>query len=65
VDRRTGGPVDGERQRVVEVRAPAPGEPRGTVVEVVRPGYALGDKVVRETEVVVADGNAAGRSSRL
>jgi molecular chaperone GrpE (heat shock protein) len=63
VDRRTGGPVDGERQRVVEVRAPAPGEHRGTVVEVVRPGYALGDKVVRETEVVVTDGDAAGRSA--
>jgi molecular chaperone GrpE (heat shock protein) len=59
VDRRTGGPVDGERQRVVEVRERGPGERRGTVVEVVRPGYALGAKIVREAEVVVADGDPA------
>jgi hypothetical protein len=59
VDRRTGGPVDGERQRVVEVRERGPGERRGTVVEVVRPGYALGAKIVREAEVVVADGDLA------
>lgn len=55
VDRRTGGPVDGERQRVVEVRARRPGERPGTVVEVVRSGYALGEKILREAEVVVAD----------
>jgi molecular chaperone GrpE (heat shock protein) len=60
VDRATGGPVDGERQRVVEVRAPAPGERRGTVVEVVRPGYAIGDRILREAEVVVADADRAG-----
>lgn len=54
VDRRTGEPFDGERQRVVEVRSPRPGERPGTVVEVVRPGYALGARVVREAEVVVA-----------
>jgi molecular chaperone GrpE len=55
VDRRTGGPVDGERHRVVEVRPPGPGHRRGTVIEVVRPGYALDDRVIREAEVVVAD----------
>jgi len=63
VDRRTGGPVDGERQRVVEVRSPRAGERSGTVVEVVRPGYALGPRVVREAEVVVADGAAPGQRS--
>ena len=56
VDRRTGGPVDGERQRVVEVRAGGRGERPGTVIEVVRPGYALGARIVREAEVVVTDG---------
>lgn len=56
VDRRTGGPLDGERQRVVEVRAPGPQERAGTVVEVVRPGYALGAKIIREAEVVIAKG---------
>jgi hypothetical protein len=57
VDRRTGDPVDGERQRVVEVRSPRPHESAGTVVEVVRPGYALGTKIVREAEVVIAAGS--------
>jgi hypothetical protein len=56
VDRRTGEPVDAERQRVVEVRAAGPNERVGTVIEVVRPGYALGAKIVREAEVVIAEG---------
>jgi hypothetical protein len=56
VDRSTGRPVDGERQRVVEVRPPRAGERPGTVVEVVRPGYALGETLVREAEVVVTEG---------
>lgn len=55
IDRRTGEPVDGERQRVVETRRARAGERAGTVVEVVRPGYALGGAVVREAEVVVAE----------
>lgn len=55
VDRRTGELVDGDRQRVVETRAAGAGERAGTVVEVVRPGYALGGVVVREAEVVVAE----------
>ena len=56
VDRRTGEPVDAEHQRVVEVRAAGPTERVGTVIEVVRPGYALGAKIVREAEVVIAEG---------
>jgi molecular chaperone GrpE (heat shock protein) len=60
VDRRTGSPVDGERQRVVEVRPARPGERPGTVVEVVRPGYTLtvrggGERILREAEVVIAE----------
>ncbi len=58
VDRRTGGPVDGERQRVVEVRPPRAGEAPGVVVAVLRPGYALGARVLREAEVVVTGGGA-------
>jgi molecular chaperone GrpE (heat shock protein) len=36
--------------RVVEARGSGP---REVVVEVVRPGYRLGERVVREAEVVV------------
>lgn len=59
VERQIGAPLDPERQRVVEVRTPGPGELSGTVVEVVRPGYALGSTLVREAEVVAA--RALGR----
>jgi molecular chaperone GrpE (heat shock protein) len=54
VDRRVGVPVDPEVHRVIEVRAARAGEPEGVVVEVVRPGYAAGGRVVREAEVVAA-----------
>jgi molecular chaperone GrpE len=54
IDRRVGWPIDPERQRVVEVRAPLLDEQPGTVVEVVRPGYGLGMTLVREAEVVAA-----------
>ena len=54
IDRRVGWPIDLERQRVVEVRAPLPDEQPGTAVEVVRPGYSLGMTLVREAEVVAA-----------
>ena len=64
VDRRTGEAVDGERQRVVEVRPPRSAERLGTVVEVVRPGYALAEVIVRETEVVVAGSAARGAARR-
>jgi molecular chaperone GrpE len=50
IDRRTGVAVDPEVHRVVEVRKSGP---REVVVEVVRPGYRLGERVVREAEVVV------------
>lgn len=46
------GPANPERHRVVEVRSSGPGRP-GHVVELVRPGYVLGDRLVREAEVAV------------
>lgn len=57
IDRRAGAAVDPERHRVVEARPAGPGEQPGMVVEIVRPGYALGAVVVREAEVV-ATGDA-------
>ncbi len=63
VDRRTGEPVDAEGQRVVEVRAAGPNERVGTVVEVVRPGYALGAKIVREAEVVAWPTRTSSKAS--
>jgi molecular chaperone GrpE (heat shock protein) len=63
VDRRTGEAVDGERHRVVEVRPQRSGERPGTVVEVVRAGYALGSLVVREAEVVTAEQRSAKAGS--
>lgn len=60
VDRRTGVPVDPEVHRVVEVRAPAPGERGETVLEVIRPGYAASGRVVREAEVVAARAEGSG-----
>jgi molecular chaperone GrpE len=61
IDRRTGTPVDPERHRVVEVRPPNAGEQPGTVVAIVRPGYALGPTVVREVEVVAATDGRKGQ----
>jgi GrpE len=58
VDRGVGRPVDPDRQRVVEVRAPRGGERAGVVVEVVRAGFAIGPRVVREAEVVATGGAA-------
>jgi molecular chaperone GrpE len=52
IDRRVGVPMDPRLHRVVEVR---PGRgPEGTIVEVLRPGYSLGGRVVREAEVAVS-----------
>jgi hypothetical protein len=51
VDRDVGVPVDAERHRVVEVRERRTAV-KSTVVEVVRPGYALDGRIVREAEVV-------------
>jgi hypothetical protein len=64
VERRTGAPIDPDRQRIVEVRPPRPGELSGTVVEVVRPGYALGARLVREAEVVAARALGGERGER-
>lgn len=52
IDKPLGEPVDPERHRVVAVSAPRRDEPSGVVVEIVRSGYALGTKVVREAEVI-------------
>jgi len=46
----TGGPVDPARMTVVELVHNADGPPE-TVVEVVRPGYVWGERVVRYAEV--------------
>ena len=59
VDRPLGAPVDPERHRVVAVRPPRPCERPGDIVEVVRPGYALGPALVREAEVIAARGAAS------
>jgi GrpE len=64
VDRSVGAPIDPHRQRIVEVRAPKPGERSGTVVEVVRPGYAVGATLVREAEVVAAREGRGGTGGR-
>lgn len=60
IERRVGVEVDPELHRVVAVRAPASRkhEREGTVLEVIRPGYAVGRRIVRETDVI-----AAGRAS--
>jgi molecular chaperone GrpE len=50
-----GEPFDPERHEAVGVVS-APGVPERTVVEVARSGYALGDRVLRPAQVVVAQG---------
>ena len=50
IDRRTGIAVDGDIHRVVEMRTSA--DSAGRVMEVVRPGYALHGRMVREADVV-------------
>jgi molecular chaperone GrpE len=56
IERRLGVEVDPELHRVVGVRPSEPGErqPQGTVLEVIRPGYAIGRRVVREADVIAA-----------
>lgn len=58
VERRVDVDVDPELHRVVAVRPPSAGRPEreGTVLEVIRPGYALGQRIVREADVVAAGG---------
>ena len=60
IDRREGVVLDAERHRVVEVRPPRAGEATGAVAEVVRPGYAIGDRLVREADVVAIRGDHRG-----
>ncbi|HEU4408337.1 MAG TPA: nucleotide exchange factor GrpE [Polyangiaceae bacterium] len=58
IDRRVGVPIDPEAHRVVEVRAgAAAGRPPGHVIEVARPGYALGGRRLREADVVATGGD--------
>ena len=56
-----GDAFDPERHEAVDVR-PATDRPDGTIVEVIRPGYARGDRVLRPALVAVAqrprDGDA-------
>jgi molecular chaperone GrpE (heat shock protein) len=58
IERRVGIEVDPELHRVVAVRPPASGQPEreGTVLEVIRPGYAVGRRVAREADVVAIGG---------
>lgn len=51
-----GGPVDARLHRVVETQRGG-GRP-GHVVRVVRPGYQLGSRLLREAEVVAVEENA-------
>jgi molecular chaperone GrpE (heat shock protein) len=51
-DRRVGVAVDPGIHRVIEVRAPRGAEREGMVVEVIRPGYSAGTRLIREAEVV-------------
>ncbi|MBI5536637.1 MAG: nucleotide exchange factor GrpE [Deltaproteobacteria bacterium] len=59
IDREVGVPIDGDAHRVVEARPARPGDQPGTVLEVVRPGYSLLGKRLREADVVAARGNPA------
>ncbi len=51
VDLRVGGPVDPDRHRVVET-VPRGDGPGGVVVKIARPGYALGERRIRDADVV-------------
>ena len=56
---RPGEPFDPERHEAVGVR-PSEEHPDGTIVEVVRSGYAAGDRVLRPAQVIVARSAGAG-----
>lgn len=53
LDREVGGPVDGDRHRIVETVAVGPGEPSGRVRAVVRAGVSFGGRRLREADVIV------------
>lgn len=59
-DRRTGVAIDPEVHRVVEVRPLRAGERADVVLEVVRPGYAAGGRILREAEVVAGERRPSG-----
>ncbi|HJL15568.1 MAG TPA: nucleotide exchange factor GrpE [Sandaracinaceae bacterium LLY-WYZ-13_1] len=54
VERDLGADVDPERHRVVELRRAA-GTAGGRVLEIVRPGYRLGSRRLREADVVASE----------
>jgi molecular chaperone GrpE len=51
-----GEPFDPERHEAISVRA-TDEVPEGSVAEVARSGYAIGDRVIRPAQVVVAQGS--------
>jgi molecular chaperone GrpE len=48
-----GKPFDPEEHEAVMTQ-PTPGFPPGTVLNVIRPGYRLGDRVIRHAQVIVS-----------
>lgn len=48
-----GQPFDPEAHDAIMLR-PMPGFPAGTVLEVITPGYRLGDRVIRHAQVIVS-----------
>lgn len=61
IDRRVGVRLDPEVHRVVEVRSPRAGEAESTILEVLRPGYRIGGRLVREAEVIASGLRVAGQ----
>jgi molecular chaperone GrpE len=49
-----GQPFDPSTQEAVATIAATAGQPAGTVVGLVRPGYLIGDDVLRAAQVAVA-----------
>lgn len=60
IDRRVGIRLDPDVHRVVEVRPPRWGEAESTILEVLRPGYAIAGRLVREAEVVASARGGVG-----
>jgi molecular chaperone GrpE len=63
IDRRLGARVDPEAHRVVEVRPARDAEAPDTVVEIVRAGYVVGGRRVREADVVATTAARASLKS--
>ena len=49
-----GQPFDPAFHEAVSTLAPEPNSPSGTIVGIVRPGYVIGDEVLRAAQVAVA-----------